>query len=552
MFGVAVLLSAAFALPANADTTLVNYNFDYDVLDSGPDTYQVFRHKNAKVEISTAYAGGGYASAHFTDQVHDGGFVELQGYFPEQKAGRVRFRFKFLIASQSNLFNIALAGKDRYTLKPMGINFWLICQDGWLKHTSDRIPKKLFQPNLYEWYALDALLNLSNGTYSLRITRENGAPAIQLDNQPFAAGTGGERSLKEYSFIGDLDDAQPADYFIDDISISTSNDIKLPEMVAPGRRKYFFEIWNDYHRELQSKLRCLPAKSLEDFGIYTKEYTALARNNQLEILHRLTRTTPLVGNAEEWQSSVELSAIVDWVNACDALEKGKTAQARTYIGQALEKKPTAYIFRLAGVIIDAAKTSDGSPLYNRAYDLPQQGNDVRNQIALAMIAFHDEAYAEAGHERSIKAALVGLDRLGDQDLRRLHELGIRAVSRDYIVQLKRYMPESWEQYLQWMLVLEQQYYSYLWQSNYREAYSLAAQVSKKLAMRSLDPGIWQERQADGAYLNNDLETALDLYNRQAPASISSVLKMADMYHMQGDLASEKSIRESIYRNFSRN
>jgi len=474
----------------------------------------------------------------------------LQGYFPEQKSGLVRFRLKFLIANQSNLFNVALVGKDRYKLSPQGINFWLIYQDGWLKHKSDAVAKNLFQPNLYEWYALDALLDLNKSTYSLRIAREDGATAISVEDQRFAGGASPEHSLKEYSFVGDLADTQAADFYVDDVLLTTSNDTKLPKMVAPGRRRYFFEIWDEYHHQLQGKLQCLPAKNLEDFGIFNREYAALASNNQLEILHRLTRENPNVAKPDEWQSSPELAAIVDWKRACEAIEKDKPVQAQTFIAQALAKKPAAYIFQLTSLIVDAATTTDLSALYSRAYSLPQQGNEVRNEIALAMIAFHVQKNESVNHARTTNTALANLDRLSEQDAKQLQSLGMQAISSDYIGHLKRYMPESWEQYLQSMLVLEQQYYSYLWQGNYSEAHTLASRVAEKLAVHSVAPGIWQERQADGAYLSKDIETALDLYNRLVPASLSSVLKMADLYHMQGDLASEKSLRESIYRNFS--
>lgn len=545
------ILLCSLGSSVRAETTLASYNFDYDVLESGPDTYQIFRHENAKAEISTDYASGGYASAHLTDAANDGDFVEFQGYFPEQVAGSVRFRFKFLIANQINLFNVAVVGKERYKLSSMGINFWLIYQDGWLRQQSDSIPKKLFQPNLYEWYGVDALLDMNKGSYSLRIARESGETAVLVENQPFATGIGKRTSLKEYSFVGDLDDMQPADFYIDDVSVTTTNATQLPKMTAPGRRKYFFEIWNDYHRQLQGKLQCLPAINLEDFGIYGREYASLATNGQLETLYQLARAEPVVVKSDAWKSSADLSAIVDWTKACAALDEEKLVQAQTYIAKALEKKPSAYIFQLTSLIIDAAKATDASKLYDRAYSLPQRGNDVRNQIVLAMIAFHVQQYRNASHEQDLQAALVGLDKLTSQDLSQLQTLGIHPINNDYMDRLRRFMPEGWEKYSKWMLMLEQQYYSYLWREDYRDATALATRVTKKFTSLSVDPGIWRERQADGAFLNNDLETALDLYNLQAPKSLGSQLKMADLYHMQGDLASEKSLRESIYRNFSR-
>ena len=536
---------------AVADTTLVSYNFDYDVLDSGPDTYQIFQHKNAKAEISAEYASGGYASAHLTDEAKDGDFVELQGYFPEQQTGVVHFRFKFLIASPNNLFNFALVGRERYQLSPLGINFWLIYEDGWLKHRSDSIPRKLFQPNLYEWYAVDAALNLDTGLYSLQIAGESGGTAVKLDNQKFANGSSKAYSLKEYSFIGDLQDSQPADFYLDDISIVTSVSTKVAPLVAPGRRKYFVEMWDDYHRELQGKLQCLPAKGIEDFGIYSREYESLKTIGKLDVLYGLIRLNPRVPKAEEWQSSDELSAIVDWLTACDALDKKEFGKARASIARAIAKKSTAYIYQLTSLIVDAASATNLNASYSRAYSLPQQGNDVRNMIALSMIAFHLNRYDDTHHAQSVNAALASLDRLSGNVAAQLHEVGMSALGRDYIGRLQRYVPKGGEQPLEWMLVLEQQYYAYLWQGNYRDATALVNRVVAKLAKHSIEPGIWLERKADCAYLNRDLETALDLYNIQVERSLGSVLKMADLYHMQGDLASEKSLRESIYRNFSR-
>lgn len=548
---VGLVLACAVVASASAETTLVNYNFDYDVLDSGPDTYQIFRHKNAKAEISTDFAGGGYASAHFTDQAGDRDFVEFQGYFPEQQTGIVRFQFKLFIANAQNVFNIALVGKRRYVLSPQGINFWLSYGDGWLRHCTDSIPKKLFQPNLYEWYRVDVQMDLNRGVYALRIARETGEMDAVVEDQPFAAGSSDRYSLREYSFVGDLDDMQASDFYIDDLKITTSNEAKLAAMVAPGRRKYFVEIWDDYHRQMQGKLRCLPAKGLEDFGIYNVEYGSLERSGELKILHRLTRTNPEIGKPEDWERSPQLSAIVDWIGACDALEQGDLGEAETHIAAALGKNSSAYIFQLTSLIVAAAETGDFAAFSARVHDLPQYGGDVRNMIALAMVAFHSRRYAEASHERNIGSAFANLDRIVSAESKRLQTSGVLAISDDYISRLGRYVPDNWEQYVQWMVILEQRYYSSLWQGDYGAAYALATRVADTFARHGVEPGIWRERQGDCAFFRNDLETALDMYNLQAPISLSSQLKMADMYHMQSDLASEKSLRESIYRNFSR-
>lgn len=542
-------------MPAQADTTLVSYNFDYDILDSGPDTYQIFQINNQKAIISEDYASAGYASAHLIDEANDNDFVEFQGYFPEQKSGVVHTSFKLLIAGESNLFNMALVGRDRYQLSPLGINFWLIYEAGWLRHKSDSIPKKLFQPHLYEWYKIDVALDIEKGVYNLRITDEVGNVIINLDNQPVAAGVEGAHSLSEFSFIGDFADNQPANFYIDDLIITTSNDVELPPMVAPGRRKFFFEQWDDYHKQLQSNLKCLPAKDMDDFGFHVENYQMLARKNKLNSFYQLLRSSdPLLSKPDDWKQSKELSAVAYWLMACQALEDDKSEKAKKYIEMALDNNPNAYMYQLTDLIIEAALKQNNEGLYSKAYALMKSHNDVRTQIALAMIAFKQNQF-DVVEETTQSTANHALQELGQikmpsklTDQQRL----LLATDYSYAQRLTLYMPNQWEHYLRSMLVLEQRYYAYLWQGNYHQAGVLAGDVAHRLQALQLPPGIWQERQADSAFLANDLDKALVLYGAQNVLSHSSALKMADIYYLRGDLANEKLLREDIFKSFIRN
>src|SRR5262249_29841148 len=79
----ALALAAALALGAAPATVLVRYGFDDDALDTGPDTFAVFRAAHGRVGLSSAFRVSGYRSVEISDVHGNGDFSELQGYFPE-------------------------------------------------------------------------------------------------------------------------------------------------------------------------------------------------------------------------------------------------------------------------------------------------------------------------------------------------------------------------------------------------------------------------------------------------------------------------------------
>jgi len=72
---------------------LVRYSFDDDQLDTGPDTFRIFEYSKGTVNLSSQFPFSGYYSVEIRDAGDDGGFPELQGFFPMQDSGQLHVHF---------------------------------------------------------------------------------------------------------------------------------------------------------------------------------------------------------------------------------------------------------------------------------------------------------------------------------------------------------------------------------------------------------------------------------------------------------------------------
>jgi hypothetical protein len=539
-----------FALPASAGE-LASYNFDSDLLDSGPDTYQVFRKLQEKAKISQTFASSGYASAHLSDQAGDKEFVEFLSYFEEQRSGVIRFRASFLIVDGSTILNMALAGKDGFIASSSGIGFWLFYRDGWLRHVSDSIPKKAVMLNAMEWYTADAVIDLDNSLYHLRIIDEQGKTLFGAADQPMASGAAPQHSINMFSITGDIADLLPSDFYLDDLIITTDNNTKAKPFVAPGRRQFFVEQWQGIYRQVQGKLRCLPARDLEDFGIDVDTFSRLTDDGKLDLLFDMTRPDADLRRIRGWEETDELIAIAAWQQGCDALENGEVASARSLLERAAQLQPKAYIFQLNRLIAQAKK-GNYPELSGQIWSLPHRASDIRSSLALAMLAFHagDHESAASAASSQVRDALAHLKTSQVDGLRRL---GVRQTNRDYIQEMQRYMPQEWKESLQWLVAIEQHYYAALWIGNSSEAYEIATAMTEKLRSHKIKPGIWIERQGDAAFFMGNTQLALQHYQSMGrPEQLGSSVKqkMSDAYHQLGNREEEKRLRELFYKGFA--
>lgn len=239
------LLALASAAAASEPTpvVLVSHSFEEEALSTGPDTFAVFEHGRGRVDRSAEFAVSGWSSIRLEDDAGDGDFPELQGYFPLRRSGWLYAHFALLVTDPAEELNVALAGPAWFQLAPDGIAFWLRIVSGELVHVSDSIPRRLLGLRPFVWYGVDLAMNLDAGTYDLEIREEGLAdPVVQLVNRPNAASAPGS-AVDKFSFIGDLpgSDRSNVVYFVDDVILGVDEKIALAPLIAPGRRRLFFE-----------------------------------------------------------------------------------------------------------------------------------------------------------------------------------------------------------------------------------------------------------------------------------------------------------------------
>jgi hypothetical protein len=208
---VALLAVLAIAAPqeaagANPPDLLVGYSFDDDQIESGPDTFAVYRAARGHVGLSTDFRLSGYHSVEIRDAAGDLEFPELQGYFPIRDHGTLYAHFALLTTDPRQTFNVALAGPAWFSLKKDGIGFWLQGRDGFLYAYSDSMPKKLAPLRAFVWYVVDLTYRIDDGTYDLVIRQEGRPqPVVARSLQANAANQPGS-AVDRFSFIGDEGD----------------------------------------------------------------------------------------------------------------------------------------------------------------------------------------------------------------------------------------------------------------------------------------------------------------------------------------------------------
>jgi hypothetical protein len=209
----------------------------------------------------------GHRSVELQDGPGDGDFPELQGYFPTQVAGRLYFHFAFLTTDPRQELNVALAGPRFFALEKDGIAFWIGTREGRLVHYSDSIPKRLFVPEAFVWYAVDVTYAVPAGRYDLVIRAEGQeAPLVSLRDQANAVSRSGS-AVDKFSFVGSpfADDSSVV-YYVDDVVSGGDECVARLPLQAPGRRKLFIDSFGEYQRLLRERPCCLPATGPEDFG----------------------------------------------------------------------------------------------------------------------------------------------------------------------------------------------------------------------------------------------------------------------------------------------
>jgi hypothetical protein len=503
--GLALLLASPTR--AAGPAVLVRYGFDDDAIETGPDTFAVFRAAHGRVGLSSVFRRSGYRSVEIRDVPGNGDFSELQGYFPEQRTGHVFAHFALLTARPEEELNVALAGPQRFRLGKDGIAFWLATREGRFVHVSDSIPKKLAPVHGFVWYEVDVAYDVEAGLYDLTIHEEGRPePVVALRGQPGAARQRGS-AVDVFSFISDpMEDASDVTYFVDDVVIATRRDVAVPPFVAPGRRKLFVDAFAELRRTQDEKVRCLPAVSLRDFGIsWSGPLGARGLTLLEDALRSGSQDEASRLPADDARGRV-VRAAAQWREGCDALDRRDATTALDRFERAAASAPEGRLYGLSAVL--ALLAAGRAPEATERLDAiaAEWADDPRLAIVTARLSLA---------RGDVAGALEGL--------RPAAEAGDPAAA--------------------------QRYYSALtWDLRWREAreFALAAARRPQAVPAAAD---WLERAGDAAFQLGDAREAREIYEeaaRAAPDQASLFLKLADVAFKLEDVESERKYRERYY------
>lgn len=540
----------------NESDILVSYSFDDDNIDTGPDTFTIFEHAKGCVDLSHSYRFSGYNSVQISDVIGDNEFPELQGYFPTRKSGKLYIHFAFLTTDNEDLLNIALAGPKFFNLTKDGIGFWLKTKNGYLYHVSDSMPKKLIPINDYRWYSVDVTYDIELGTYDLEIREENYyTTLVDLKGQKNA--TNNPNSVvNTFSFVTDpFTNSSALTYYVDDIIISLDEQILKKDFVAPGRKKFFVDMWDEYKYKLRKKTGCLPAVHPSDFGLDEDDISALQESGLLEYIKDIPNGKPFPKKQAAFVPAEQLdilTGVYEWSVGCRLLREDKSSQALEHfrIAQQKLRNPPIVNISTALVLARLKKWDEANDIMRNLYF--DGADDLRIDAAQALIGMTRNDLGKAEEWLQIPAENVSKDFGGETKNITVNRIWAGEIDRDVFNNLKRYMPEDWEQFYKQAFITEQYYYALLWQERNTEAMEFSRRMIERLNFLGAPTKIWEQRLADAAFYAKDYDTAKNFYEKILRENLSNRVKrellekLSDLYFLTGDYDKERLYREKIY------
>jgi hypothetical protein len=547
-----VLLGAERAL-SQSPSILAHYSFDDSAVETGPDTFAIFQNAKGSVRLSWSDHFSGYRSIEIRDVSGDKDFPELQGYFPLRSHGTLHLHFALMITNPAEELNIALAGPEGFAPRRNGIGFWLKTLDGYLCQYSDSMPKKLFLPQPFTWYVVDAAYDIDRGSYDLTI-RQNGLtkPVVSLKDQ-FNAATQPGSSVDKFSFIGDSGtDQSNVVYYVDDVVVSVDQPVPASQFAAPGRKKFFVDYWDEHQRGLLGRPRAMPAIDFSDFGMLPTDIQSLKDAGLWDALQQALAGQPVPvpkGASAEHERWFEVAAL--WVDGTTALNAGKAALALERFESAARLAAGGKIYELDAILSLAALNAWEQVDTRLVGIYADWGNDIRFPAAIAMIGIARKNLAQAEEWLRVPAERVP-DVLGQQLLGRLRRNQIDA---PLLAELRHRFPDNWQDYVHDKLVADQYFYVLLWQKQTAAASQFAGRMVDRYRALGIEPSSWIEKIGDAAFMQADFNEALRRYAEIVGAGQDHtepriLQKMSDVYFRLGDLDKERLYRERVYGRLS--
>lgn len=526
---------------------LVDYSFDDQNIETGPDTFAVYKKSKGSVTLSTAFPFSGYHSVEVKDVDGDRDFPELQGYFPLQEKGHLFAHFAFLVSNPAEPLNIALAGPEWFRVKKDGIGFWLLTKNGYLHHYSDSMPKKLIELVPFTWYVVDLNYDIDQGQYDLTIRQENQqAPLVELKQQANTSASAGSR-VDKFSFIGDLNDKSNVVYYLDDVIIGTDKNIIQQAFKAPGRHKLFFDYLQDYQKQTLSHPICLPVDNMTDIGLNnSNEYLMKPQGSMIALLDLLAGKNVSLKSFKDQHSETYsfLNAVKQWHQGCSKLAAGADKKAREHFLIAIDNF-NAPIYQLSY----AMALAEGDE-YNEAISFlgAQYGywaDDPRYAIAQAMVALNHKDWQNA--QWSLEPFAISL--INKMDKATLIDLWAGKLNSDLIAGFRKKLPNMWLEAMGEFIMAEQYFYLLLWTDRHHEAMEYAQAMTRYLQKNALPDTLWQARIGDSYFISGNYNAALQQYQQILAQSIyktSLYKKISDIAFILGDTQTERIYRELVY------
>ena len=126
-----------------------------------------------------------------------------------------------------------------------------------------------------------------------------------------------------FSFVTDpFTDKSNLTYYVDDVIIGIDKEILKTKFVAPGRKKYFVDMWDEYQYKLRLKPGCLPAIHPYDFGIDDDQMDSLEKHGLLNYINDIANGKPFPKEQAKHISTEHLdilNVIYQWNQGCQLL-----------------------------------------------------------------------------------------------------------------------------------------------------------------------------------------------------------------------------------------
>jgi len=535
---------------------LVSYSFDDDNIETGPDTFKVWEYGKGCVDLTDSFRFSGYNSVQISDGVGDKDFPELQGYFPTRKTGKLYIHFAFLTTDKDDLLNIALAGPNHFILTKDGIGFWLNTKNGYLYHVSDSMPKKLFQINEFIWYLVDITYDIDKGTYDLEIIEENKpSPIVLLENQKNSSNNP-KSVVNMFSFVTDpFTDKSNLTYYVDDVIIGIDKEILKTKFVAPGRKKYFVDMWDEYQYKLRQKPGCLPVIHPYDFGLDDDQIVSLEKHGLLNYINDIANGEPFPNEQSKHISTEHLdilNGIYQWNQGCRLLAENKPTEALQMFDSSNQKLRYAPIVELSR-LFSLVRLKRWGEVNDGLRNLYFEGlDDQRMSVAQAIIGMSNADLQKAENWLEIPAKNI-IQEFGDKAINEtIKRIWSGEIDKDLFNIIKKYMPNDWLEFYEQALIAEQYFYVLLWQERNKGAAEFADKMIERLQLLAAPTSIWLERRGDAAFYMKDYNAAKIYYERSLSEKgkniVSKVLyeKLSDVNYLTGDYDKEREYREKIY------